>query len=203
MTVRTETLGAVVAIVIVGLAVGAWLAVMTRPAGLPTAAVTVAHTTKTASPAPPVAATVATPAPAATATTHAPTTAPVANTATAAASVAGTLHASWDVEEANVQVGTIVWRGDAVTQGNAMVFEGHKESVGGRLATPCERRTYVRATFVPGAAGQTVPYREINCAGTVSTGEVRVTAFAADGASFTGSFWQRGTKLGDFTARRR
>ena len=50
-------------------------------------------------------------------------------------------------------------------------------------------------------AQQTVPYREVNCDGIVSTGEVRVTSFSSTGASFSGSFWQNGVNLGNFDAR--
>jgi hypothetical protein len=54
-----------------------------------------------------------------------------------------------------------------------------------------------------GASAQTVPYQEVNCQGVSSTGQVRVSAFSADGRSFRGSFWLDGVKLGDFDARKR
>jgi hypothetical protein len=87
--------------------------------------------------------------------------------------------------------------------GDSIVLDVQKESVAGRSATRCERQTDLRAAFAIGAGPQSVPYRETNCAGTVSTGEVRVQSFSRDGASFSGSFWQNGVLLGHFTARKR
>jgi hypothetical protein len=67
---------------------------------------------------------------------------------------------------------------------------------------PCERQTSLHAAFSVGVSPQTVPYREVNCDGVVSTGEVHVTRFSGDGASFSGSFSQNGANLGYFSARK-
>ena len=113
------------------------------------------------------------------------------------------MQGSWELDEANVQVGTIVWTGEAqLSRGDTIVFNVHKQSVGGRHAAPCERNTALRATLSLGSADQTVPYREINCEGVVSTGEVRVTGFTRNAQSFSGSFWSNGTNLGHFGARK-
>lgn len=114
------------------------------------------------------------------------------------------MQGSWQLDEANVQVGTILWVGEAQfsQRGNTVVFNVHKQSVGGRPAAPCERDTALRATFSLGVAEQIVPYREVNCEGVESTGEVRVTGFSRNGQSFSGSFWSNGTNLGHFGARK-
>jgi hypothetical protein len=113
------------------------------------------------------------------------------------------LQGSWQVDEANVHVGRIVWVGTAaLSTGDTLVLDAHKESVGGRSAMPCERQTNLHAAFSLGVARQSVPYRETNCQGTVSTGEVRVQSFSEDGGFFSGSFWQNGVMLGDFRARK-
>ena len=124
---------------------------------------------------------------------------PSASTATPPADVAG-LQGAWELDEANVHVGTIVWAGDATPHGNSIELNLHKQSVGGRRAVPCERQTGLHATFALGVAAQTVPFREVNCAGVVSTGDVHVTSF--NGRSFSGSFSQGGANLGTFTARK-
>jgi hypothetical protein len=215
MNVRPATVAVFVAIVVIGFAVGAWLAAATRPAGeRTTTATAVAVHTAAAQPVRP--AERATPRPtdrptAPAAITTAPTAIPVATPTatplavetTATASLGGPVQGTWDVEEATVQVGTIVWHGDVLARGNTMVFDGHKQSVGGRSAVPCERRTTLHAELAVGVSNQTVPYREVNCEGGAASGEMRVTGFAADNRSFSGSFRQGGTKLGDFTAQKR
>jgi hypothetical protein len=212
-----------VVIVVVGFAIGAWLAIRTRGADQQTQRVTVSSTTAVA----PAARTLVprpmrTSAPAATPTalptavsitTIAPAAKPAAtetamataapSPATAAAPVVSTLQGSWQIDEANVQVGTIRWVGDAQpARGNSVAFTVHKQSVAGRTATRCERQTNLYAAFSVGVAAQTVPYREVNCDGVVSAGEIRVTSFSGSSTLFTGSFWRNGTNLGDFTARK-
>jgi hypothetical protein len=234
---RPPGIAALALAVILGLAIGGWLAVRSRnavqpartvarsnvaPAPLRTAAPPTpapAAATKRAPTAAPTVVATATPTIAPTATptpvpTGTPTPAPTA-TPTAAPTVAatvaaatGTAHAAvqgaWQIDEANVQVGTIVWSGSAVlSQGNTIALAVRKVSVGGRSAGPCERATELRASFSVGVSAQTVPYQEVNCQGASSTGEVRVTDFSADGRAFRGSFWLGGVKLGDFDARRR
>ncbi|MDQ6941280.1 MAG: hypothetical protein M3169_02060 [Candidatus Eremiobacteraeota bacterium] len=222
MKVRPTTVGAVVVIIVVGFAIGAWLAIRTRGPAVQTTHVTVASQTQTpphtarplaATPAPTALPTavsivtaepIATPAPKppptptrSTPSTAAPSAAPIAAGANPA------VQGSWRLDEANVQVGTIVWVGDAVPASrNSIVLNVRKESVGGRRAMPCERQTALHAAFAVGVPQQTVPYREVNCDGVVSTGEVRVTSFSSDGASFSGSFSQNGANLGTFTARK-
>ncbi len=225
-----------VLVVIVGLAIGGWLAVASRNRDqqsvtvarsssavvavrtLTPAARTPPLQTRTAAAAAPTA--VATVPPAAT-PTAAPTvtaTAPPTVTPTAAPTVAATTapaagvaqaagaaraaQGAWQIDEANVQVGTIVWSGRAVlSRSNTIALDVRKVSVGGRSVSRCERETELRAAFAMGVAAQTVPYQEVNCQGVSSTGEVRVSSFASDGRSFHGSFWLDGTKLGDFDAR--
>jgi hypothetical protein len=217
MNMRPGTLVAAVCIVVAGFAIGGWLAIRTRGPVVRTQRVTVAKNALVAPPARslaarPVRATVPTapptqlataeptPNPTKTATAR-PTDAPPARTTSAVADSA--LRGSWQIDEANVQVGTIVWVGNAEpAAGNAIVFSVHKQSVGGRAATPCERRTVLRAAIAVGAAEQSVPYREVNCEGIVSTGEVRVTSLSRNGASFSGSFWTNGANLGTFNARK-
>jgi hypothetical protein len=164
---------------------------------------------RTATPAPAATAVpTATPAPTATpvAATPAPTATPLAATPAAtpapAAVAAGRPRAgSWRIEEANVQVGTIVWAGAGAPAGNgdAIVLDVHKESVAGHGVSPCERQTTLHAVVAAGSAAS-VPYREVNCSGVTSSGEMRVSGFSGDGRSFSGSFWSGGAKLGDFTA---
>lgn len=223
MKVRPATVAVFVAIVAIGFAVGAWLAGVTRSAGeRTTTATAVAVRTAAAQPArpaeraaprpterptdrpttPPAATTAPAAVPAATPTAT-PTATPLAVETTATASLGGPVQGTWDVEEATAQVGTIVWHGDVVARGGTMVFDGHKQSVGGRSAVPCERRTTLHAELAAGVSNQTVPYREVNCEGGASSGEMRVTGFAADNRSFSGSFWLGGTKLGEFTAQKR
>jgi hypothetical protein len=162
------------------------------------------HTPAPATPVPPNPTSAVTPAPATPTPTPTPANAaPTASTA-APATMGGTLQGPWDVEEANVQVGTIVWRGEMTRgPGNAIVFDAHKQSVGGRPAVPCERATRLHVTLSEGVAKQSAPYREVNCAGVVSNGEMRVAAFSAGNGSFSGEFWEGNTKLGDFTAHPR
>jgi serine/threonine protein kinase len=114
------------------------------------------------------------------------------------------LQGSWEIEEPTVRVGTILWAGEAVrSRGDTIVFDVQKQSVAGRSAVPCERETHLRMALSLRAAEQTVPYQEINCEGTMSTGEVRVTNFFRGSRTFSGSFWQDGAELGTFVARKR
>lgn len=189
-------------VVIVGLAIGGWLAVSTRNQSQPVRTVARSNAAPV-----PVRTVAARKAPVAAAATAAPTAVPAvpatvapATTVTAEAAVQG----AWQIDEANVQVGTIVWSGNAVlSRGNTIALDVRKVSVGGRAAAPCERETALHAAFSVGVPAQTVPYREVNCEGVSSTGEVRVSSFSSDGRSFRGSFWLDGAKLGDFEARRR
>lgn len=218
---RPPGIAALALAVILGLAIGGWLAVRSRNPVQP--ARTVARTNAAPAPlrtkAPPtvVPAAPSTLAPTAAATvapttapTVAPTVAPTATptiAATVAAASSGTANAAvqgaWQIDEANVRVGTIVWSGSAVSRGNTIALAVRKASVGGHAAGPCERQTELRAAVSVGVSAQTVPYQEVNCQGASSTGEVRVSAFAPDGRSFHGSFWLDGVKVGDFDARRR
>lgn len=222
MTVRLGTTATVIFIVVVGFAIGAWLAVRTHPVeqaqrvtvassvSSPRSVPTLAHRTVrilTPAPTPAVlatAATIATAAPTAEPATTASVVSTVApSTAPATAAADSALQGTWQLDEANVQVGTISWVGDAVpASGNTIVFNVHKQSVGGRRAMPCERQTGLHAAFSLAVAEQTVPYREVNCDGVVSMGEVRVTSFSRTGASFSGSFWRNGVNLGTFNARK-
>jgi hypothetical protein len=61
----------------------------------------------------------------------------------------------------------------------------------------------LHAEFAAGAAAQSVPFREVNCEGVATTGEMRVSSVPGIGRAFSGSFWRNGVKLGDFSARRR
>lgn len=111
------------------------------------------------------------------------------------------LQGAWLVSEANSRVGSIVWVGGATVQGNSLALDLHKASVGGRSAMPCERQTNLR-TVITASVAQTVPYRETNCQGFASTGELRVDRFSDRRQAFQGSFWQNGVKLGNFKARK-
>lgn len=211
-------------VVLVGLMIGGMFALLTRGANQQTGQSVAVTTTQTvrpshraspsARPAPPATraptvaptapstAVVTTPTPRPTAAPTAPPTAPPTAARTATAVVAPAAGV-WRIEEANVQVGTIVWSGSgAGSGGDAIAFDVHKESVAGHAVSACERRTTLHVVLNAGAAAQTVPYREVNCSGATSTGEMRVSAFSSDGRTFSGSFWSDGSKLGDFTAAR-
>jgi hypothetical protein len=223
MTIRPGTAAAAVLIVVVGFAIGAWLAIRSRGADQQTHSVSVASSTavapatRTVAPRPvrtaaptvkptalPTAASITTIAPAPTPAAPVspmPTATPAP--AAAAAPAVSTLQGSWQIDEANVQVGTIRWVGDAEpAPGNAIAFTVHKQSIAGRTASRCERQTELRAALSPGVTTQSAPYREVNCEGVVSTGEIRVSSFSGNSGSFTGSFWRNGTNLGAFTARK-
>jgi hypothetical protein len=195
MNTRASTIAAVAVISVVGFAIGGWLAVISRP-NEHVSAVSTATTIRT-----PVA--VRTAAPTA-ATTEAPTTKPVPTQTQTHMQTQTPSAGSWELDEANAQVGTIVWAADvALTPGKSVVLNAHKQSVGGHPAVPCERQTSLHAEFSAGTAAQSVPFREVNCEGVATTGEMRVTSVPGNGASFSGSFWRDGVKLGDFSARRR
>jgi hypothetical protein len=206
MNMRPGTLVAAVCIVVAGFAIGGWLAIRTRGPVERTQRVTVASSAVAAPPARSLAARLVRTAVPAAPPTPVATTAATPNptpTATARAGANSALRGLWQIDEANVQVGTIVWVGNAEPAvGNAIVFSVHKQRVGGRAAMPCERQTVLRAAVPLGAAEQTVPYREVNCEGIVSTGEVRVTSLSGNAASFSGSFWSNGVNLGNFSARK-
>jgi hypothetical protein len=210
----TVTVG--VLVVLVGLLFGGMLALLTRPSNQPTQRTVVASTTTNSSPRamhsrPP------TPSPRAAAPTARPTV-PATPTATAApatpvaiatpaasapsVAVVAPRAGIWRIQEANVQVGTIVWAGQgaASSGGTAIALDVRKESVAGHGVSRCERQTTLHAVVTAGASPQTVPYQEVNCSGATSNGEMRVSSFSGDGRSFSGSFWSGGSKLGDFTA---
>lgn len=191
-------------VVLVGLLIGGMFALFTRGGNQQTGqSVAVTSTTTTHAPtvAPAAVSTVAVTTPAPTPRPTVPPTAPPTLTGTATAVVAAAAGV-WRIEEANVQVGTIVWSGAGSGGGDAIALDVHKESVAGHGVSDCERRTTLHVVLSAGAAAQTVPYREVNCSGATSTGEMRVSTFSADGRSFSGSFWSDGSKLGDFTAAR-
>ena len=205
-------------VVLVGLLIGGMFALFTRNANQQTGqSVAVTSTTTTVRPShhlsPTTRPAVTTPAPTPPPTiapsvppTALPTTPPTAaptTPPTAPPAVVAPAPGVWRIEEANVQVGTIVWSGSgAGSGGNAIALDVHKESVAGHGISACERRTTLHVVLSAGAAAQTVPYREVNCSGATSTGEMRVSTFSADGRTFSGSFWSDGAKLGDFTAAR-
>jgi len=113
------------------------------------------------------------------------------------------VQGTWQIDEANRQVGSIVWSGNAVvTRGGTIVLNAHKAVVAGHMATPCERGTTLHAAITVGVAPQTVRYRETNCAGSSSLGEIHVSNFSPDAGSFIGSVWRDGDYLGNFTARK-
>ena len=114
------------------------------------------------------------------------------------------LQGTWQISEANVQVGPMLWAGGAaLTHDGTLVINAHKVRIDGHAATPCERATSLQAAVPLGRTGQTVAFQETNCAGTTSTGEVRITAFAPDERSFSGTFYENGVRLGAFTAAKR
>lgn len=133
--------------------------------------------------------------------TRAPAPPTAASTITAASAAPTALQGAWQIVESNVQDGLMVWSGAAVAKSaGTLALNVQKDSVAGRSASRCERETSLHATLSAGVAQQTVPYQETNCEGATSVGEVRVDRFSPDARSFHGSFWQGGTKLGDFTA---
>ncbi|MBV9609821.1 MAG: serine/threonine protein kinase [Acidobacteria bacterium] len=112
---------------------------------------------------------------------------------------------AWRIEEDNIQVGTIIWSGTAIRPpGNGDVeVNVRKERIAGRNASLCERETTLRAVIKQRPPPQSVPYREVNCFGAASNGEMRVTEISSDGRSFSGNFWLKGANVGDFIAVRR
>ena len=231
---RPGTIITGILIVVVGFAIGGWLALRGRGPAEPVRRVAVTGETRSARPlraAAPTArptplataAPLATASPLATATplvtprviatatsvaTPEPTATPrVLPTAAPVAPTAGTVavagpQGAWQLDEANVQVGTIVWTGAVTPSGATIELNVHKQRVGGRAAMPCERQTGLHAAFSAGVAEQTVPYREVNCEGIVSTGEVHVTNFTPNGGAFSGSFSHNGVSLGTFSAHK-
>lgn len=81
-----------------------------------------------------------------------------------------------------------------------MIFDLHKASIAGRPAVPCERDTNLHIVVPLDHAPQSVPYHEVNCEGGGSDGVVQLSALPSNG-SFTGTFWDGATKLGDFQAQ--
>jgi hypothetical protein len=195
VNVNRGTLTVGIIVIIVGLGIGAALAMLTRGSGGSVQQVTVMDRARPTSAARVVASTPRALAtalvPVATVTDHA-----------APANAAPPTQGTWRLDEANNQVGTIVWVGQATPMGSALVLDVRKQSVGGRAAVPCERETALHASLRLTAGAQTATYREVNCTGATSTGELRVAAFSPDGTSFTGSFWSDGMKLGDVSAHR-
>ncbi len=130
-----------------------------------------------------------------------PTTAPIVRPSVVPTSRASAAQGTWQINEANVQVGSMVWAGGAaLTHNGTLILNAHKVRIAGQPATPCERATTLHAAVTLGAARQTVPFLETNCAGTTSAGEVRLADFAPDQRSFSGTFWENGVRLGEFTA---
>src|SRR6202011_258856 len=118
MSFNRGTIAAATVIIVIGFAIGALLAVLGRGSGDRPQPLPIARTTGPAAPAP------------------AHTAGPTPQAAVAAP------PGSWQVDEANVRVGTIVWAGEAVmSSGNTMVLDTYKQSVAGRSATKCERQT--------------------------------------------------------------
>ncbi|GAC1497536.1 MAG: hypothetical protein NVS1B2_19520 [Vulcanimicrobiaceae bacterium] len=108
---------------------------------------------------------------------------------------------AWQIVEANVYTGAMVWRGQAVvSHGGNVVLDMHKERIAGRIASRCERNTNLHVTIPSDGSARTVPFTEVNCAGASSGGEVRVSNYSP--GTVHGSFWQHGTYLGDFSARK-
>lgn len=202
MKMRPGTIAAATVTILIGLAIGAWLAIVSRGSGGHPTPITIAGSSR--APATESTRAVNGKPPAAYAAPSAAVRR-VMTTQVATGRAAGdALGGSWQLEEANVQVGTIVWVADAVRAGgDTIVLDAHKQSVGGRSATPCERQTALHAAFSIGVAQQSVPYRETNCQGTVSTGEIRIQSFSTNDGSFSGTFWQSGIMLGPFYARKR
>lgn len=174
------------------------------PASLAPAAATTAPTPEPPPPAPqtpmPTRAT-ATPIPA-TPTPATPTPAAPAPAASIAKAAVAPVAGVWRIEEANVYDGTIVWSGAGTASSDGtLVLDIHKVRVGGHAVSQCERETRLYVALA-GTSPQNAPYREVNCSGVTSNGEMRVTGFGAGGRSFSGSFWLDGAKAGDFTALR-
>lgn len=192
-------------VALVGLALGAWFAVLTHktanqqtrvaaetviPASTPTTIATATPVVTNEAPTP-VAKHTATPAPV------------IVVTSTPLPQVKTNLEGTWQIGESNVIVGSIVWAGNAVlSRGNTMVFNLRKQLVGGRSAMPCERQTVLSLELALDVPDQTAPYHEVNCQGVSSSGEVHVTSFSRRTESFSGTFWQDGKKLGDFAAHK-
>jgi len=225
VSARAGTIGAAVIILVVGFTIGGWLAVTTRGSDqrtqrvttsskvvrgpgtvrstVPTAHPTVLATAVTTTPVPVHVATPAPTVPVKATSTPRATVTTAATVAPVAATAGGPVEGEWQLDQANVQVGTIVWSGSAMLAGgNTLILDARKRGVGGRAAVPCERQTSLHVSLSLGVAQQTVPYREVNCAGVTSTGEVRVTSFSGDNRTFSGTFWQSGTKLGEFEAHK-
>ena len=202
-----------VAVVLIGLLIGVALAAWTRGtsrtstsgSGRETVA-TATRSTHAATHAP-VATPSATGTPLATATplaTSAPSAPPPRVAKRTVRANAAPAQGTWQIDEANVQDGRMVWTGTAAQSSDGtIVLDVHKASVAGSAATSCERATNLHVPVRAGAAGQTTSFQETNCSGATSTGQVRVDSVTPDGRSFRGSFWQSGVKLGDFIASRR
>jgi hypothetical protein len=205
MNLRSPLEATVAALVIlVGILIGGMFAIFTRPATQQTAASTVSSSTRIAERTPPatprtaVSAKVvapvrtATPVPVATAVptaTPAPTATPVAATPVPVTSGSAPSAGTWRIQEANLQVGTIVWSGAGASadNGNAIVLDVHKESVAGHGVSACERQTTLHVVVAAGASASSIPYREVNCSGVTSSGEMRVGGFSATGVRSAGA----------------
>jgi hypothetical protein len=198
--VRSTGLAAIVT-ALAGLAIGFAIAAWQQGAARRPVSHANRVTVAVAKPAPSPVRTVVATAKATAAATPTATAVPTAAVTPAKGADYSALQGEWQIDEANLQDGMMVWSGDAVvSSGGTIVLNVHKDSVAGRSATQCERQTNLHAAFALGVAQQTVPFREMNCEGTTSSGEVRVGGFSRDDRSFYGNFWQGGVKLGDFTA---
>lgn len=198
-------------VVVLGLLIGAVLALSQRMSATGTSTTTVAQVTaappiRSASAAPVAPAPTATPAPARTATPVAApaptplTTPPPTAILTPAPPLAAspTRAGAIRLEETGTSVGTIVWNGSVARDGGRLALDVRKATVGGGAVGPCERATHVRAVIDPAANEQIVPYSEINCSGSVSAGTMRLARTAP--GTFAGSFTSGGVTLGQFTA---
>ena len=105
--------------------------------------------------------------------------------------------------ESNVADGMMVWQGNlTVGRGGAMTLDVHKTSIAGRAASACERQTNLHVVFPPGMSQSVAPFSEVNCAGTTSTGEVRLQRFSPSQSTIVGTFYEDGARLGPFEARK-
>ena len=105
---------------------------------------------------------------------------------------------AWQIVETHTSVGTILWTGVGRFGGDGLALDVRKAQVRGHEVGPCERDTHLRATV--SVSARTAPYRETNCSGATSAGDMRISWRSSDGHTLSGSFWKDGAKLGDFKA---
>ena len=116
---------------------------------------------------------------------------------------AAAMAGPWRLDESNAQIGQISWVGEATPSAtDTIVFDVRKRSIAGHAAVPCERETHLHIEFSAHVAAQTVPFREVNCEGVATMGEVQVVDLFRSSRTFSGSFWEDGSKIGDFNARK-